>query len=388
MRLSIRTRLMLWYAGSLTVLIAMFGLLIDRLMYDRLLARTDFEIAEELEELALEVGLAADRAELRRQLELRFGNHQSYDFVVQSKNEELLFVSQRIQNAAAAMPLTLADDDVSYSTSSVAGLGSCRIGRQRSRGPEGPLSIAVLIPLERFLTELQDLRKLLITVGPLIVLIAIGGGFWLARRALRPVDLMTAAADKITAEQRSERLQVFNPNDELGRLAVTLNQMIDRLQRALNDTRQFTADAAHELRTPLAVIRTTAEIALRHPRTTRHYEESLQSIADEAERLTSLSNQLLMLAREDAGLNESINGTTDIGELAREAVADIEPLAEQKDLSIQLICEEGVSIPGDPDRLRRVLINLLDNAIKYTPAGGRIDVTISRKLDKVELTVA
>jgi len=127
---------------------------------------------------------------------------------------------------------------------------------------------------------------------------------------------------------------------------------------------------------------------LRHPRTVTHYEESLQSIVDEAERLTSLSNQLLMLAREDAGLNEAIDGTTDIGELMREAVADIEPLAEQKNLRVQLNFKESVSIPGDPCRLRRVLINLLDNAIKYTPAGGRVDVTITRKSDMVELTVA
>lgn len=386
MSLPIRGKLTLWYAGSLTVLIGLFGVLIDGLMHERLLARTDFELDEELHELALETGLARDRDQLLRQLHLRFGSHETFEFVVQTPAGKCVFASPRMTNISEALPLTRAGADVAYRNVTLEGLGSCRIGTEPATGPEGPLSIAVIMPLGRYVAELRDLRLLLVTVGPLVVLIAIAGGYWLSWRSLRPVDRMTAAAARISAENGSERLQVANPGDELGRLAVTLNAMIDRLQKSLDEMRQFTADAAHELRTPLAVIRSAAEVALRNPRPAEYYEDALQGIAEEAERLTHLSDQLLLLAREDAGLNHGMPEPLDLGQLAQTAAADLEPLAEQKGLTLTCEVHEPAYVLGDAERLRRVFVNLLDNAVKYTEPGGRIDVAVAARSDSIEVT--
>lgn len=386
-RLPIRVRLTAWYAVSLTALIALFGLLIHGLMSDRLLTRTDAELDEELHELQLETEIADGREALCQQLELRFGHHDTFDFVVQNPVGECVFSSRRILDAPAVLPLTRADGSSPHRSAELRGIGPARIGVREVRSSEGPMHIAVVAPLSRYISELSDLRWLLVTVGPMIVLIAIGGGWWLARRSLRPVDLMTAAAERITAEHRSERLIPDHSGDELGRLASTLNAMIDRLQRSLDDTRQFTADAAHELRTPLAVIRSTAEVALRSPRTTAGYEECLQTVLEETARMTALANQLLMLAREEAGLHDEPLRPVDLADVARDAINDLEPLAELKGLSLTMDCDSAARVPADRDRLRRVLLNLLDNAIKHTPAGGQVSLTIEARVDVAQLII-
>lgn len=386
-RLPIRVRLTAWYAASLTALIALFGLAVHGLMSDRLLTRTDAELDEELHELQLETEIADGREALFRQLELRFGHHDTFDFVVQNPAGECVFSSRRILDVPAALPLTRADSTPPHRTAELRGIGLARLGVRQVRTVEGPMHIAVVAPLSRYVAELSDLRWLLATVGPLIVLVAIGGGWWLAWRSLRPVDLMTAAAARITAERGSERLMPDHSGDELGRLADTLNAMIDRLQRSLDETRQFTADAAHELRTPLAVLRSTAEIALRSPRSVAGYEECLQTVLEETARMTTLANQLLLLAREEAGLYDGPCEPVDLAEVARDAALDLEPLAEMKGVTLTIEGAASADVPGDRDRLRRVLLNVLDNAIKNTPAGGDVSVVLDVRQNVVAVRI-
>lgn len=384
-RLPICFRLTAWHVASLSALITLFGILIDGLMHDRLLSRTDSELEEELHELQLETEIASDRNELARQLELRFGHHATFDFIVQTPASELVFASGRIGNVSEAVPVTRAGSVPPYSNAKLEGLGECRIGVREVSTPNGPFSIAVAAPLGRYLTELNDLRLLLATIGPLIVTISIAGGWCLARKSLRPVDAMIATADRITAERREERLIAPNPHDELGRLASTLNAMLDRLQHSLDETRQFTADAAHELRTPLAVIRSTAEIALRGSRSAAQYADSLQTVLEETERLTQLANQLLILAREEAGLHQEPHELIDLAEITTQAANDLEPLAAIRGVTLNQEVTQTAPVRADRDRIRRVLVNLLDNAIKYTPAGGqvRIDVDLHENVAEV-----
>lgn len=387
MNLRIQTRLTLWYAGSLTLLILVFGLLIDGLMQRRLIARTDFEIDEELQELELEVRVARDRTDLMKQLELRFGNHESFEFVVQSPAGEPLFVSRRISDRAQAQPLTLAGKVTPYQSVRLVNLGECRIGSQIAESPVGPLSIAVVLPLGRSLAELKDLRLLLAIVSPIVVVIAIGGGYWMSARALRPIDRMIATVSDISAHQTDRRLEVIH-DDELGRLAMTLNAMLDRLRNALKEMRQFTEDAAHELRTPLAVIRSTAEVALRHSRPAMYYEESLQAIVEEANRLTDLSNQLLILTREEGGLHVvDTNENVDLGEIVQNVVLDFEALAESRHVRLNSQVVPPLQVAGNADRLRRVFLNLVDNAVKYTPAGGSIQLDVECWLHTLEVVI-
>ena len=169
-------------------------------------------------------------------------------------------------------------------------------------GPDGPLILQIAAPLAADDHELRELLTVMLLAGPLALAVALGGGYLLAYRALAPVDRMAADADQITATRLDRRLDIPNPDDELGRLGATLNGMIGRLERSFEEIRRFTADAAHELRTPLTVMRNVAEVALRSPREPEQYRRVLGDMLEEVERLTRLAEQLLFLCREDAGL--------------------------------------------------------------------------------------
>jgi heavy metal sensor kinase len=255
-------------------------------------------------------------------------------------------------------------------------------------GPDGPLILQVAAPLAADDRELSELLTVLILAGPLSLVFALGGGYVLARRALAPVDRMAAEADQITATRLDRRLDVINPADELGRLGATLNGMIARLERSFEEIRRFTADAAHELRTPLAVVRNVAEVALRSPREPEHYRRVLADILEEVERLTRLADQLLFLCREDAGLVRRAVGELRLDELVRGAVEHMAVVAEAKGLTLKTGELGACPVRGDADQLRRSLFNLLDNAIKFTPTGGTVRVSLERSDGIVHLVVS
>jgi signal transduction histidine kinase len=165
---------------------------------------------------------------------------------------------------------------------------------------------------------------------------------------------------------------VGNRDDELGRLAQTLNALIDRLQKAIEEMRRFTADAAHELRTPLAVLRSEVEIALRAPRSADQYRQALKIAADEADRLTRLADQLLFLSRQDSGMVEIAREDVRLDALLMDVCDQLAGLAREKQVSVAVSCLEPSTIVGDDVRLSRAFYNILDNAIKYSPVNGEV----------------
>jgi heavy metal sensor kinase len=195
------------------------------------------------------------------------------------------------------------------------------------------------------------------------------------------------STQEITADHLSRRLPVVNPGDELGRLAQTINEMIGRLERSFAEVRRFTADASHELRTPLTAIRTEAEVALTRATTTADQQHLLGSILEECERLTRLTDQLLTLSREDAGVAPFVREPVDLQALVRGVAEIMRPLADARGLRPNVDCGDGVEVCGDGARLRQVFFNLLDNAIKYTPAGGEIGVRVERRSGEALVTV-
>lgn len=243
-----------------------------------------------------------------------------------------------------------------------------------ARGPAAPLVVQAVVSLAPNDMALGELLTVLLTTGPLALAGALGGGYLLARKALAPVGRMAATAAEITASRLDRRLAASNPDDELGQLARTLNDMIERLERSFSEVRRFTADAAHELRTPLSMMRTAAEVALRSPRSPEQDGRVLEDLSEEIERLTRLVSQLLFLCREDVGLPTGPREAVRLDEVVREVAGHMQVMAEEKAVSLDVACGRPRLVQGDRDRLRQLLFNLLDNAIKYTPSGGKVSV--------------
>jgi heavy metal sensor kinase len=195
---------------------------------------------------------------------------------------------------------------------------------------------------------------------------------------LSPVDRLTRAAERIGRGNLSERVEERRSQDEIGRLAATFNRMISRLEQAFERERRFTADASHELKTPLAVLRGDIEVALRRERAPEEYQRVLKSSLEEIARLTTLTDDLLTLARLDAGESVLAIEPVRLDQLAAEACAYIGPLANSAGVSLHFDTPQApIEIEGDQKRLTQLLVNLLDNAIKYTHAGGTVRLALS-----------
>jgi heavy metal sensor kinase len=224
---------------------------------------------------------------------------------------------------------------------------------------------------------LDRLRLALILGIPFALLLAGGGGWILAGRALEPVDRITRMARSITATDLSQRINL-NRQDELGRLAGTFDEMIARLERAFQEQRQLAADVSHELRSPLTILEAQASLALRRSRTSEEYQQVLISVQEEVERMSVMVNQLLLLARAEAG-EEPVNlEPTSLSLIAQTVVDGMRPLADDKGVALTLRANPAVWVQGDAARLRQLLLNLIDNALNHTPMGGRIEVTVGR----------
>jgi len=225
-------------------------------------------------------------------------------------------------------------------------------------------------------------RFYLLMFAPLLLLVAAGGGYWLSRRALAPVDSLVRTAREITGTNLDNRLQMLTTGDELQRLSDTLNEMLDRIETAFLRVTQFTADASHELRTPLSLIRTEAELALRRSRSGAEYKESLHHILMEAERTTVLIEQLLALARADSGRETLHMELMDLSQSLGSVIASWKQVASVRNLQFSAsIDEDDAMVRGDNTALRRVVDILLDNAFKYTPAPGSVQLSLERTKD-------
>jgi heavy metal sensor kinase len=236
----------------------------------------------------------------------------------------------------------------------------------------------------------QELGEFATVLGfslPLAFAVAVAAGYLLARRALAPVSAMTARARRITAEHLDERLPVENPGDEFGQLAGVVNEALDRLERAFETLRRFTADASHELRTPLTAIRSVGEVGLRERRGEAEYREMIGSILEETERLTAMVDSLLLLSRADAGKADLRPAPMRLDDLASEVAGDLAVLAEEKRQDVRLEVSAAVTVVADRPAVRQAAINLLDNAIKYSPDGAVIRVVVRRDGPRAVLEV-
>jgi heavy metal sensor kinase len=251
----------------------------------------------------------------------------------------------------------------------------------------GAVQISVGYPVEEIETTLNDLFSSLILAVPFVLILALVSGWLLAKYFIQPVEEITRLADEITEHNLSRRLPVRRVNDEISRLSRTLNEMIERLEKSFAQIRQFTGDASHELRTPLAILMGELEVALHSPKTEREYRDLIASALEEVGRLSQVVKNLLELSRADAGQVTLDIKLFSLSALLEDIVEDAMILAEDKRIAVSATTEPDIRIEGDKVRLHQALLNIVDNAVKYTPTGGTINIAL-RALETGEALVS
>jgi len=360
-RLSIRLRLTVWYSGILLLGMLLFGSGMWLALRQRLLDAIDARLAQRVQGvrtvLDLE-GWTPDRRHLQDELS-EFAREVPDGTVIHVRDS-----AGALLNSAGPQ----AYQGQSFRTLK-AGIES---GGQR-------YEVVVAAPLEEIQVVMRDFRNLLLLLIPAVLAAACLGGYWISRRALAPVDEITRVARSITVQNLSRRLVVPNTGDELQRMSETWNEVLERLDAAVGRIRRFTADASHELRTPVALIRATAELSLRRERDAGQYRKSLREIQSEAERMTALTESLLRLARADSDGADMPLAPTDLNRIAAEVVRRNEPLAETRGVALGADLVDGAATAVVNEAgIRRLLLILMENALQHTPAGG--SVTVSTRL--------
>jgi heavy metal sensor kinase len=375
LNLSIRWRLTAWYGAVLAAILAGSSVAVYLLMQHHLLALADATLRGEFAEFADEVGRAGNLSALPGVLRARFSAVEGHEFELTTPAGEVVFRSGGVAPTGLPRPdVGAVGTGPRLRGAALERLGPVHLAGGVVRGPDGPLSLQVAANLAPIHRALRELVIVLLTIGPLALACTLGGGYWLARKALGPIDRMAATAAEITSTQLDRRLETSGTDDELDGLARTFNAMIERLQRSFEEVRRFTADAAHELRTPLAAMRTEAEVALRSPRSAERDQRMLENLLEEMERLSRLVAQLLFLCREDAGIGTGAVRTVRLDELVSDVGEHMGVAAQEKRVGLSLDLPGPFPVEGDADRLRQLFFNLLDNAIKYTPPGGTVAV--------------
>jgi len=387
---SLRVRLTLWYASALAVMLALFAAgayqLLRQGLYreiDRQL-ESDYKVADELMESAGRMGDLVPR-HATTTLEPA-GNWRWLE--IWGLDGKLLYANPE--------DLTLDLPHVSSAPPSTAfGPASVRLtGDVRARALSRPFSvfgrtavIRVIRSEEGLQYELQHFLYGLLVLLPLGVVVAGIGGYSLARRALLPVTTMVERVRTITAERLGQRLTVNNPDDELGQLAKVFNDTLARLEASFAQLKRFTADVSHELRTPLTAIRSVGEVGLRERRTESEYREIIGSVLEEADRLGRLVDGLLTVARGDSHQVKMNLKRFDVSALVREVTECLSVLAEEKHQAITVETPQPALVNADRLVLREAIMNVVDNAIKYSARHAAIHVTVSPGPDAVTISV-
>jgi heavy metal sensor kinase len=362
---SVRARLTLWYAGVLTLIVCIFSvgilLFVEARLYAGLDAQLGREIAtidkvyreepQELKDLASHWGVTL--------FQVDEGGSVRY----QTEGWEQDGLARALQTGGSALPSSwLAPNGRRYRVQYVSG---------------SSYRVAAAIEETSLRDTLRTLAVILAMGIPFAVGLAIAGGYFLAGRVLAPVGAMADKAREITAESLAERLPVDNKEDEFGRLATVFNDTLSRLQDAFERLRRFTADASHELRTPLTAMRSVGEVALRNTLDASTYRDVIGSMLEEVDRLTRLVESLLTLTRADSGKIRLAPEPVDLGALAGNVTDQLRVLADEKQQDLTLRAPIKVQAVADAGLVRHALMNLIHNAIKYTPNGGTISVELN-----------
>ena len=385
---SLRARLTLWntLVVLLTVTAALFAVRVGgRTMLFR---EADAVLVGEVNEVALALAdfspdTAAVIAELRRKAE----GHEARGWFTQLLAADSRTVWHSDGCPAAVLKWPAADDR----DNDVVQVAGYRFAEARVDDPTADhFDVRIGMPTAYLDEDVDALTRLLIPVGLGIAVVTPLAGYWLALRATRPLADILNSADQLRPTRLGDRLTDRGTGDELDHLARTINRLLDEVASHLERQQQFVADAAHELRSPLAAVRNTLEVAISRDRSTEEYRETLADLLEETQRLARLTNDLLLLAETAAETDRPTLAPVELEPLAGQTAAMFAGVADEQE--VELVCHargggKSCRVHGDARQLRQLLGNLLDNALRFTPVGGRVTITVSREGDEAVLGV-
>src|SRR5918998_3295941 len=395
---TVRGRLTLWYVSALALILVVFGVAVYVMLSRALHRRVDEALRSTLEISITsltndaEEGQSSQSAAQSTAAEL---SHPQQAMMIFDAEGRLLAEHPYEEDLHIRLPDlgSIPDDEVYLYTVAEESDADDRhrlaVRRVRIPPADTPYIILASQPLEAVEDELESLREILYFATPAVLLLAGLGGWFLARQGLAPVAAMAKRARQIGAGSRDRQLPVADPRDELGQLATSFNELLSRLDAAFDEQRRFMADASHELRTPLTVMSTAAGVTLKKGhREEEEYREALQMMAEQTRRLSRIVNDMFILARADAGHYPLQNRALYLNDLLDEVARAGGLLASDKDVTVELTNLPEAAFHGDEDLLRQMVMNLLDNAVKFTPARGVVRLSLTRRADEYLLSVS
>jgi heavy metal sensor kinase len=381
-RQSLTFRLAWWHAATALVVVAVLALFVRHIVSQRLLQELDRQLRIDFD--IIEAQVEESQGTLVWPLRGSHGEEgyarMAAWFEVWSEDGELLFrhwpVPETEVHARLGPP---AGHQLRFISAEVEPGLFARIMERPARVEHRDVILRILRDESGLRRTQRELADVFLFGLPLAVLLAVAGGWFVARRSLVPVGAMAGRAREISASSLSQRLPVANPHDELGRLATVFNATLRRLENSFAELRRFAADASHELRTPLTALRTEGEVALCSAGEPEQFRQSIGAMLEEAQRLHDLVDSLLTLARAEADQQPLSRVPVDLGALSRGVVESLRVLADEKHQQLALELDGEVPMAGEAALLRHALLNLVHNAIRYTPPGGRIAVRCLRR---------
>jgi heavy metal sensor kinase len=390
-RLSIGVRLTLWYLAIFAVAQILFGIGMWFVLRQDLYGRADDALTAQIDDLTNFLKSQKKKnmtlAKLREESSEAYDLEHSGDYLqIYDAGGNWIFRASTLQRNQLARPEAvkgLSFQNVHLENKPFRFIIQTIVVSGRS------YTVQTGVPTDQIVATLSRFRRYLLMLAPLLLLAAASGGYWLSHKALSPVDTITQTARNIGSSNLGDRLEKLTTGDELQRLSDTLNEMLARIENAFLRVTQFTADASHELRTPISLIRTEAEIALRKSRGDAEYREALRHILLEAEKTSALVEELLCLARADSGRETLHLGSLDLRLAIAETAKEWLPLMESHSLQFTYDFTDREIIPVLADRraLERLLGLLLDNAVKYTPSPGVVELLLELRDYTAVITV-
>lgn len=372
-QLSFRTRLVLWYNVVLAIVLMFFSTVLyislSQSLYQELdnALEASGEIVIQTIRISRDLTISGDAIrKLPADAAVSVFSRSGRSYVRLNGSELLQPTPQMTQSVESGRPI--------LSTEIIRGERWRIYTRPVYRSGEVAAVVEIGQPMTEIERTLQARLLVFVFTIPISLVLTTGGAIFLSSRAVAPIARIVQTVRTIQAGDLSQRVAGPSEADELGRLVQTFNAMLDRLEAAFRRERQFTGDAAHELRTPLAVIKNQIDVMLERDRSTEEYRESLISIGEDVDRMTVLLTRLLDLARSEESPHGAARAPVDLGQLAAEIVEGFQLLAEERGITLQASISGPVIVDGDAARLSQILTNLLDNAVSYTPSGGHIEV--------------